>query len=399
MSQAAITSASHTIRAALETLNTPAEGGSDVPYKRVLLLAADQLKTETAKVGVMYSTGVGTPAMEELSSLLDSLQQHVITFCVACHGYTSGAGPTLMKDIQKAATAVVNPCLAVLKAMDNNNAADIKHQIGLVWQGCDAVRKMAVDNKGAVFKQLAGVYQVVKDTMREMKDLQDDQDGDDAEDDAAGDDITRAADTTTNGVSHAHDDDDDDHEAASPSGRPLSQQTPHGAAQPSSATAGENGQSQPSQSHGQSGQQLAGIVDLDYEAGPLSIEEQQVLAGCTQLADVAAATLKCFSKALLEGPGLSGGDRDLLDSWESCLFHSKHLQRSIEDIGAAMYPPQDPDEVQDAADALAETLELMMDECPVADAIGSQLQQLQDKIQTARQQLLDSLPAPAHGSD
>lgn len=34
-----------------------------------------------------------------------------------------------------------------------------------------------------------------------------------------------------------------------------------------------------------------------------------------------------------------------------------------------------------------------------ADAIGSQLQQLQDKIQTARQQLLDSLPAPAHGSD
>lgn len=26
---------------------------------------------------------------------------------------------------------------------------------------------------------------------------------------------------------------------------------------------------------------------------------------------------------------------------------------------------QDPDEVQDAADALAETLELMMDECPV----------------------------------
>lgn len=174
----------------------------------------------------------------------------------------------------------------------------------------------------------------------QMKDLQDDQDGDDAEDDAAGDDITRAADTTTNGVSHAHDDDDDDHEAASPSGRPLSQQTPHGAAQPSSATAGENGQSQPSQSHGQSGQQLAGIVDLDYEAGPLSIEEQQVLAGCTQLADVAAATLKCFSKALLEGPGLSGGDRDLLDSWESCLFHSKHLQRSIEDIGAAMYPPQ-----------------------------------------------------------
>lgn len=44
----------------------------------------------------------------------------------------------------------------------------LRHDAGLVWQGCDAVRKMAVDNKGAVFKQLAGVYQVVKDTMREV---------------------------------------------------------------------------------------------------------------------------------------------------------------------------------------------------------------------------------------
>jgi hypothetical protein len=45
---------------------------------------------------------------------------------------------------------------------------DLKRAIGLVWQGCDAAAKAGLDNKGALFKGLAGVMAVLKDTLREV---------------------------------------------------------------------------------------------------------------------------------------------------------------------------------------------------------------------------------------
>jgi hypothetical protein len=44
----------------------------------------------------------------------------------------------------------------------------LKRAIGNVWGGCDAVAKAALDNKGALFKALAGVMAVLKDTLREV---------------------------------------------------------------------------------------------------------------------------------------------------------------------------------------------------------------------------------------
>lgn len=48
-------------------------------------------------------------------------------------------------------------------------SGDLKRHIGLVWQGCDATAKAALDNKGAIFKGLAGVMAVLKDTLREVR--------------------------------------------------------------------------------------------------------------------------------------------------------------------------------------------------------------------------------------
>jgi hypothetical protein len=42
---------------------------------------------------------------------------------------------------------------------------------------------------------------------------------------------------------------------------------------------------------------------------------------------------------IMQGPSLVVGD-DGLDSWESCLFHARHLKTAAEDLGAALYPPQ-----------------------------------------------------------
>jgi hypothetical protein len=133
---------------------------------------------------------------------------------------------------------------------------------------------------------------------------------------------------------------------------------------------------------------------------------------------------------LARGQGGPGGS-EALDAWESALFHARNLQRCVEDLGAAMYPPQvlacprrkgapagaptpkharspsaqphptrtqcnparsppplppppqDLDEVRSAAEAAATTAELMLDECPAPDALGQDLGRLGDALQAA----------------
>lgn len=67
--------------------------------------------------------------------------------------------------------------------------------------------------------------------------------------------------------------------------------------------------------------------------------ERQLLSASIQLLQASIAVVKAFGKALLQGPALQAGSEGL-ESWESCLWHTKHLRRAVEDLGAAMYPPQ-----------------------------------------------------------
>lgn len=39
-------------------------------------------------------------------------------------------------------------------------------------------------------------------------------------------------------------------------------------------------------------------------------------------------------------PAASGFSKEEVEGWESLVWHSKSLQRGVEDLGAAMYPPQ-----------------------------------------------------------
>lgn len=83
----------------------------------------------------------------------------------------------------------------------------------------------------------------------------------------------------------------------------------------------------------------AADVDLDFEADEMSYWERQLLTASIALVQASAAVVKAFGRALLQGPVLASGSESL-DGWESCLWHSKHLRRAVEDLGAAMYPPQ-----------------------------------------------------------
>jgi hypothetical protein len=116
-------------------------------------------------------------------------------------------------------------------------------------------------------------------------------------------------------------------------------QTSSSDAQPANGSSSGADTQQQASSSGKTVSKAAADVDLDFEAEEMSYWEQQLLTASIQLVQASAAVLKAFGKALLQGPGLAAGS-EALDGWESCLWHSQHLRRAVEDLGAAMYPPQ-----------------------------------------------------------
>jgi hypothetical protein len=116
------------------------------------------------------------------------------------------------------------------------------------------------------------------------------------------------------------------------------------AAAPTSSTSGQQDEQHTeapssSKSSQQQQQQEADGPDLDFEAGEMGYWERRLLTASIQLLQASTAVVKAFGRALLQGPALAAGT-DSLDGWESCLWHTKHLTRAVEDLGASMYPPQ-----------------------------------------------------------
>eukprot|EP00879_Flechtneria_rotunda_P011903 GHRR01012432.1.p1 GENE.GHRR01012432.1~~GHRR01012432.1.p1 ORF type:complete len:380 (+),score=184.22 GHRR01012432.1:128-1267(+) len=357
----------HSIKAALDIFKTTPQT-VDVPGKQPLVQAAERIKNDAAKIGLMCSGS--SPAPEQLQSLAVSLQHSCVAFCSICHAATAAAGPSYKNELVNLAQGVVIPCLSLVKELACGQA--LKTHVGLVWDGVAAVSKASADNKACMFKGVAATLAVLKDTVREMDELQEQQQQQHHE---AGSPIQPAEQTASS---------NNDKQPTSSSSQPSCTSSSQDAgATLSAAAVAEN-----SQQHQQQNQH---DVDLDFEAGEMSSMEQQVLTSSLQLLTASINTIKAFGKALLQGPTLSVGS-DQLDSWESCLFHARHLRRAGEDLGAAMYPPQDFEEVGSAALALFEVTELMTDECPNAEAVGpEQLSSLASQLKAAHEQLREVL--------
>ncbi len=85
------------------------------------------------------------------------------------------------------------------------------------------------------------------------------------------------------------------------------------------------------------GRSLRELADLDFDAGQLEPGEQRLLAASAALIGACGAVLRAVGRALLAGPPLGAAD---VEGWESMLYHARALRRCVEDLGAAMYPPQ-----------------------------------------------------------
>ena len=57
---------------------------------------------------------------------------------------------------------------ALCSSPPQEGGGDLKRAVGNVWAACDAFAKAGLDNKAALFKGMAGVMAVLKDTLREV---------------------------------------------------------------------------------------------------------------------------------------------------------------------------------------------------------------------------------------
>jgi len=180
---------------------------------------------------------------------------------------------------------------------------DLKRPIGIVWQGCDAVAKAGLDNKAALFKGLAGVMAVLKDTLREMEELEEEEEdasssggGDDDGDEdgcaaaaAGGEEATAVHQTSPPSTSAAA-----DAAAAVNRGQPAAAAANGGASGNGEAAAGEGNLS------------LRELADLDFDPGQLNGRERDLLTACRVLMETATAVVKALGRALLQGSRVGG---------------------------------------------------------------------------------------------
>lgn len=117
-------------------------------------------------------------------------------------------------------------------------------------------------------------------------------------------------------------------------------------------------------------------VDLDFETdalGPVEIKTAKVALGAIQLVlDI----LKLLVRMILTEKDVS--DAMTLDDWESLLFHAKGLADVSNDLAAALFAPQDTDEIISATDSLQTGCELVLEEIP-------------DRLRTAHTEVIESL--------
>ena len=117
--------------------------------------------------------------------------------------------------------------------------------------------------------------------------------------------------------------------------------------------------SQDTSSHAQAVSSGSDSVDLDFEAESLSPVELENARSSLSIIQSVDGALK-----LLIGMLVTEGFTSCSDDWESLLFHAKGLADVSNDLAAAMFAPQDTDEVMSAADSLRTGCELIFDELP-----------------------------------
>lgn len=199
-----------------------------------------------------------------------------------------------------------------------------------MWQACDALKKAPLDAATALFRRTGRALRGVKDTLREVSEL-----------------LEEAA--------------------AVGEGSGVEEPT---------AAVGEDGDSGKDSDD-----------DLGFSGGEMSAGEVQAATLGRDLLQAAHDALQAVSKKLLEGGAVLDAP-EALQRWEALTTEgSGRLRTRAEELGAALFPPQDAAQVVVAAQALAASLATLRDMAQEVHGLGPITEASQRQAASALTQL------------
>lgn len=280
---------------------TKAQVGEQHPTKEELKTLAEGVKLEASKIGLMW--GSDAPTLSEAESLLAGLQHRHSQLLTLMYRASSAAGPTLLRTLKDTAAPVTEGCVDLISFLSSHDTVpegQAATKTGLVWKACDAASMCSLDNKTALGKQFILISKGVKDNARETQEIVDSNRDSGSE----ADDLT----STDKAVDSLQD-----------------------------------------------------AVDLDFTDDSLSGPEYELAKAANVIIHAVLDLLKCLIRMLVRQEAMS---QDSVDSWESLLFHAQKLADASNDLGAALYPPQDKEEIVEISNSIEVGVELMVDEIP-----------------------------------
>ncbi|EEF30165.1 uncharacterized protein LOC8289725 [Ricinus communis] len=266
---------------------TPASSLDKVSWEEVVKMG-DQVSKQATIVGMIW---VGekpeAKAIEEnMATFFNTLQG----FLLLSHGSKVGAGPTLSSCIHASVKQVVDCSFKLMMETVpsyGSSNKDFKLMVpqltGVVWEACSALKKTPATNITAIGRAMTQVAVLVKDVIREMKELK-------------------------------------------PATSNLKDEASNG--------------SSPKEENGLLNDDNLSDDDLGND---LSAEEMKVVQSATGVVSETVAVIKELIRTITgllkqEKPNDTG---DFVDSLEKLLKLSQEIVKQIDELGACLYPPQE----------------------------------------------------------
>lgn len=151
-----------TMQACLDTLRDRPDASVPAASKQRLAAAVGLLRTEVAKVGLLYGGGPGSarPSATEQQALLSGLQNGVGGVCMVLMGAAARGGPTLRAALGAAAGKLVAACTELVRGAVGGTAANseaVMQLAGRCLEQCSTVEKAPLDNRTAVGRAIMQV--------------------------------------------------------------------------------------------------------------------------------------------------------------------------------------------------------------------------------------------------
>eukprot|EP01024_Parvocaulis_polyphysoides_P040179 TRINITY_DN3650_c1_g1_i1.p1 TRINITY_DN3650_c1_g1~~TRINITY_DN3650_c1_g1_i1.p1 ORF type:complete len:436 (-),score=69.82 TRINITY_DN3650_c1_g1_i1:414-1721(-) len=274
--------------------------------KKMLEEAVEALNQDVAKVGVLCGMGSAS-SWPETKALIDAVQQKVMVLYSALHAMCTGHGASLKAMGNELASDLIDPLQKLLRlaAIEEVQGNELNRLAGIVWHTAKNILKTPLTDRSAISRSMVTKLTGVQDTLREVQKM------------------GRKSQTYRN---------------QSFRNQSLRSQSFRNDSFRIGSFKFQNGGSKEFQQEDEEEEDEDELDDLEEE----EIELARMSAKCMERA---LATMKTIARQLIQGQDNMVND-DNLESWDKVLYMVGDVRRSIEEWGAALYPPQEDENIQ-----------------------------------------------------